>query len=426
MSDQLKEDALNFHRQPVPGKIAVVPTKKLDTQRDLALAYSPGVAYACLEIKENPDEADSLTSRANLVAVISNGTAVLGLGNIGPLAGKPVMEGKGVLFKKFAGINVFDLEIDERDPEKFVNIVASLEPTFGGINLEDIRAPECFYIEKTLKEKMKIPVFHDDQHGTAIIASAGLVNALEIQGKKIADVKVVVSGAGAAAMACLDMFMNVGVKHENILVCDSKGVLYAGRQNSWDGRKADFVAKTDARNLADAIVGADVFLGVSQAGMLTKDMVKTMNDKPIIFALANPVPEIMPAEVAEVRSDALVATGRSDFNNQINNVLCFPYLFRGALGVGATAINEEMKIAACHALAELAKEPMEAADLQAYGGKNLSFGPDYFIPRPFDSRLIWTLPLAVAKAAVASGVARRPRQDWDAYQQELKALKGKL
>lgn len=426
MSDQLKEDALNFHRQPVPGKIAVVPTKKLDTQRDLALAYSPGVAYACLEIKENPDEADSLTSRANLVAVISNGTAVLGLGNIGPLAGKPVMEGKGVLFKKFAGINVFDLEIDERDPEKFVNIVASLEPTFGGINLEDIRAPECFYIEKTLKEKMKIPVFHDDQHGTAIIASAGLVNALEIQGKKIADVKVVVSGAGAAAMACLDMFMNVGVKHENILVCDSKGVLYAGRQNSWDGRKADFVAKTDARNLADAIVGADVFLGVSQAGMLTKDMVKTMNDKPIIFALANPVPEIMPAEVAEVRSDALVATGRSDFNNQINNVLCFPYLFRGALDVGATAINEEMKIAACHALAELAKEPMEAADLQAYGGKNLSFGPDYFIPRPFDSRLIWTLPLAVAKAAVASGVARRPRQDWDAYQQELKALKGKL
>ena len=426
MSDQLKEDALNFHRQPVPGKIAVVPTKKLDTQRDLALAYSPGVAYACLEIKDNPDEADSLTSRANLVAVISNGTAVLGLGNIGPLAGKPVMEGKGVLFKKFAGINVFDLEIDERDPEKFVNIVASLEPTFGGINLEDIRAPECFYIEKTLKEKMKIPVFHDDQHGTAIIASAGLVNALEIQGKKIADVKVVVSGAGAAAMACLDMFMNVGVKHENILVCDSKGVLYAGRQNSWDGRKADFVAKTDARTLADAIVGADVFLGVSQAGMLTKDMVKTMNDKPIIFALANPVPEIMPAEVAEVRSDALVATGRSDFNNQINNVLCFPYLFRGALDVGATAINEEMKIAACHALAELAKEPMEAADLQAYGGKNLSFGPDYFIPRPFDSRLIWKLPLAVAKAAVASGVARRPRQDWDAYQQELKALKGKL
>ncbi len=421
MSKQLKEDALNFHRLPVPGKITVTPTKKLENQRDLALAYSPGVAYACEAIKEDPIQADYLTARANLVAVISNGTAVLGLGDIGPLAGKPVMEGKGVLFKKFADVDVFDLEINEKDPQKLIDIVASLEPTFGGINLEDIKAPECFVIEKTLKERLNIPVFHDDQHGTAIISSAGLLNALDIQGKDISKIKVVTSGAGAAGISCMDMFVALGVKKENIIVCDSKGVIYEGRPGKLDGRKGEYVAKTEARTLAEALVGADVFFGVSQAGLLTPEMVKTMADKPLICALANPTPEIMPAEALAVRPDALVATGRSDFDNQINNVLCFPYLFRGALDVGATAINEAMKMAACRALAALAREPVDEEVKKAYPGQHISFGPQYFIPKPFDPRLLWVVPMAVAKAAMESGVARRPISDWDAYKKQLQA-----
>ena len=340
MSDSLKEEALRYHSFPTAGKVSVTPTKTLDNQRDLSLAYSPGVAYACQAIEADPLQADFLTSRANLVAVISNGTAVLGLGNIGALAGKPVMEGKGVLFKKFAGIDVFDIEVNQADPEKFIEAVAALEPTFGGINLEDIKAPECFEIENRLKERMNIPVFHDDQHGTAIIASAALLNALNLQGKDISKVRVVASGAGAAGMACLDLFVNLGVKKENIIVCDSKGPIYEDRPGKLDGRKAEFVAKTEARSLAEALVGADVFLGVSQAGLLSGEMVKTMADKPLVLALANPVPEIMPEEVHAARNDAIVATGRSDFPNQVNNVLCFPYLFRGALDVGATSINE--------------------------------------------------------------------------------------
>lgn len=422
MSDSFKEEALRFHRLPVPGKISVVPTKTLANQRDLSLAYSPGVAYACEAIEKDPLQADFLTSRANLVAVISNGTAVLGLGNIGALAGKPVMEGKGVLFKKFAGIDVFDIEIDETDPDKLIDIIASLEPTFGGINLEDIKAPECFEIENRLKERMKIPVFHDDQHGTAIIASAALINALRLQEKDIAGVKVVASGAGAAGMACLDMFVNLGVKKENIIVCDSKGPIYEGRPGTLDGRKAEFVAKTDARSLGEAMVGADVFLGVSQAGLLKPEMVKSMAAKPLILALANPTPEIMPQEVHAVRDDAIVATGRSDFPNQVNNVLCFPYLFRGALDVGATSINEAMKMAACYAIADLAKSPAGEEVIAAYGGQRLAYGPEYVIPKPFDPRLITVIPVAVAKAAMESGVARRPIEDLDAYREKLDTM----
>lgn len=422
MSDNFKEDALQYHRYPTAGKISVVPSKMLSNQRDLSLAYSPGVAYACEEIEKDPLQADYLTARGNLVGVISNGTAVLGLGNIGALAGKPVMEGKGVLFKKFAGIDVFDIEINEKDPDKFIEIVKSLEPTFGGINLEDIKAPECFVIEKKLKEEMNIPVFHDDQHGTAIISSAALVNALHIQGKDITEVKVVASGAGAAGMACLDMFMVMGVKRENIIVCDSKGPIYKGRPGNLDGRKNEFVVETDARTLAEALVGADVFLGVSQAGLVTQDMVKSMADKPLILALANPTPEIMPDEVHAARSDAIVATGRSDFPNQVNNVLCFPYLFRGALDVGATCINEEMKLAAVRALADLAKSPAGEEVLAAYDDKKLVFGPDYVIPKPFDRRLIVTVPVAVAIAAMESGVALRPIEDINAYQDELAAF----
>lgn len=422
MSDSFKEEALRFHRLPVPGKISVVPTKTLANQRDLSLAYSPGVAYACEAIEKDPLQADFLTSRANLVAVISNGTAVLGLGNIGALAGKPVMEGKGVLFKKFAGIDVFDIEIDETDPDRLIDIIASLEPTFGGINLEDIKAPECFEIENRLKERMKIPVFHDDQHGTAIIASAALINALRLQEKDIAGVKVVASGAGAAGMACLDMFVNLGVKKENIIVCDSKGPIYEGRPGTLDGRKAEFVAKTDARSLGEAMVGADVFLGVSQAGLLKPEMVKSMAAKPLILALANPTPEIMPQEVHAVRDDAIVATGRSDFPNQVNNVLCFPYLFRGALDVGATSINEAMKMAACYAIADLAKSPAGEEVIAAYGGQRLAYGPEYVIPKPFDPRLITVIPVAVAKAAMESGVARRPIEDLDAYREKLDTM----
>ncbi len=420
--DSLKVESLRYHRHPKPGKISVVPTKTLSNQRDLSLAYSPGVAFACQAIEAEPLQADYLTARANLVAVISNGTAVLGLGNIGALAGKPVMEGKGVLFKKFAGIDVFDIEINEHDTDKIVDIIASLEPTFGGINLEDFKAPECFEIERRLKERMNIPVFHDDQHGTAIIATAALINALHIQQKDIKSVRVVTSGAGAAGMACLDMFIALGVKRENIIVCDSKGPIYVGREGKLNERKKEFVAETKARSLADALVDADVFLGVSKAGVLTGEMVKTMAKNPLILALANPVPEIMPEEVNAVRDDAIIATGRSDFPNQVNNVLCFPYLFRGALDVGATSINEEMKLAACYALADLARSPAGEEVIAAYGGDKLSFGKDYVIPKPFDPRLISTIPLAVAEAAMKSGVARRPLKDIQAYREELEVL----
>ena len=422
MSDSLKEEALRYHSFPTAGKVSVTPTKALDNQRDLSLAYSPGVAYACQAIEADPLQADYLTSRANLVAVISNGSAVLGLGNIGALAGKPVMEGKGVLFKKFAGIDVFDIEVNQADPEKFIEAVAALEPTFGGINLEDIKAPECFEIENRLKERMNIPVFHDDQHGTAIIASAALINALRLQDKDIAQVRVVASGAGAAGMACLDMFVNLGVKKEHIIVCDSKGPIYEGRPGKLDGRKAEFVAKTEARSLAEALAGADVFLGVSQAGLLTGEMVKTMAAKPLVLALANPVPEIMPEEVHAVRDDAIVATGRSDYPNQVNNVLCFPYLFRGALDVGATTINEAMKMAAVYAIADLAKSPAGEEVMAAYGGQALVYGKDYVIPKPFDPRLISTIPVAVAKAAMESGVARRPIENLAEYQEKLALL----
>ena len=422
MSDSLKEEALRYHRFPTAGKVSVTPTKALDNQRDLSLAYSPGVAFACQAIEADPLQADFLTSRANLVAVISNGSAVLGLGNIGALAGKPVMEGKGVLFKKFAGIDVFDIEVDQADPEKFIEAVAALEPTFGGINLEDIKAPECFEIENRLKERMNIPVFHDDQHGTAIIASAALINALRLQDKDISKVRVVASGAGAAGMACLDMFVNLGVQKENIIVCDSKGPIYEGRPGKLDGRKAEFVAKTEARTLAEALVGADVFLGVSQAGLLTGEMVQTMAAKPLVLALANPVPEIMPEEVHKVRDDAIVATGRSDYPNQVNNVLCFPYLFRGALDVGATTINEAMKMAAVYAIADLAQSPAGEEVMTAYGGQALVYGKDYVIPKPFDPRLISTIPVAVAKAAMESGVARRPIENLREYQEKLALL----
>ena len=422
MSDSLKEEALRYHSFPTAGKVAVTPTKALDNQRDLSLAYSPGVAFACQAIEADPLQADYLTSRANLVAVISNGTAVLGLGNIGALAGKPVMEGKGVLFKKFAGIDVFDIEVNQTDPEKFIEAVAALEPTFGGINLEDIKAPECFEIENRLKERMNIPVFHDDQHGTAIIASAALINALRLQDKDISKVRVVASGAGAAGMACLDMFVSLGVQKANIIVCDSKGPIYEGRPGNLDGRKAEFVAKTEARTLAAALVGADVFLGVSQAGLLNGEMIKSMAAKPLVLALANPVPEIMPAEVHAARDDAIVATGRSDFPNQVNNVLCFPYLFRGALDVGATTINEAMKMAAVYAIADLAKSPAGEEVMAAYGGQALVYGKDYVIPKPFDPRLISTIPVAVAKAAMDSGVARRPIANLEEYREKLTLL----
>ncbi len=424
MGKNFKKQALKYHRYPKPGKVAISATKSMSNQRDLALAYSPGVAYACEEIVENPYEAANMTSRQNLVAVITNGTAVLGLGNIGPLASKPVMEGKGVLFKKFSDIDVFDIEVNETDPDKFVDIVASLEPTFGGINLEDIKAPECFEIEQKLKERMGIPVFHDDQHGTAIIATAALLNALSIQGKAVHEVRVVASGAGAAGMACLDLFVSLGVLKENIIVCDSKGVIYKGREGADQGRKKDYAVDTDSRTLEDAMKNADVFLGVSQAGVVTSEMVKSMAANPLILALANPVPEIMPDVAKAARPDVMVATGRSDFPNQVNNVLCFPYIFRGALDVGATEINEEMKLACVRALAQLAKAPVGEEVASAYG-KKLQFGPDYIIPTPFDPRLIAVIPIAVAKAAMETGVATQPIADFATYQQELDAFTNK-
>ncbi|PIE45057.1 MAG: NADP-dependent malic enzyme [Gammaproteobacteria bacterium] len=421
MSDDFKNQALDYHKHPKPGKVAIVATKSMANQRDLSLAYSPGVAHACQAIVDSEAEVANVTSRQNLVAVITNGTAVLGMGNIGPLASKPVMEGKGVLFKKFADLDVFDIEVNEKDPDKFVDIVASLEPTFGGINLEDIKAPECFAIEQKLKKRMGIPVFHDDQHGTAIIATAALLNALSIQNKAVHEVRVTASGAGAAGMACLDLFVSLGVLKKNIIVCDSKGVIYKGRQGADEGRKKNYAIDTECRTLEDAMKGADVFLGVSQAGLVTQDMVRTMAPYPLILALANPTPEIMPDEAKAARPDVMVATGRSDFPNQVNNVLCFPYLFRGALDVGATEINEAMKLACVRALATLAKAPVGEEVTRVYG-KKLYFGPNYIIPTPFDPRLIATIPPAVAQAAMESGVATRTIEDFNTYQRDLEAL----
>ncbi|HET7831620.1 MAG TPA: NADP-dependent malic enzyme [Gallionella sp.] len=419
MDEQQRAAALQYHRQAPAGKISVNATKPLITQRDLALAYSPGVAAACELIVENPAEVRNMTARGNLVAVISNGTAVLGLGAIGPLAAKPVMEGKGVLFKKFAGIDVFDLEIDERDPDKLVDIIAALEPTFGGINLEDIKSPECFYIERKLRERMKIPVFHDDQHGTAIIVGAALLNGLKIVGKDIGDIKLVVSGAGAAALACLDMLVSLGVRQENIIVTDIKGVVYRGRAEEMDDNKARYAVETSARTLDDVIDGADMFLGLSAGGVLKQEMVARMAARPLIFALANPIPEIMPELAKAVRPDAILATGRSDYPNQVNNVLCFPYIFRGALDVGASTINEAMKRAAVHAIAELAEAEQPETIAAVYGQETLSFGPEYLIPKPFDLRLITRIAPAVAQAAMVSGVAERPIADMAAYHEQL-------
>ncbi|MBI5259656.1 MAG: NADP-dependent malic enzyme [Burkholderiales bacterium] len=415
----LREAALEYHRSPTRGKISVTPTKPLSNQRDLSLAYSPGVAYACLAIEADPSLAADYTSRANLVGVVTNGTAVLGLGDIGPLAGKPVMEGKGCLFKKFAGIDVFDIELAEKDPDKLVEIVAALEPTLGGINLEDIKAPECFYVERKLRERLNIPVFHDDQHGTAIISAAALLNGLELVSKPIGEVKVVASGAGAAAIACLDMMVSLGVKVENIFAVDSKGVIREGRGDRLDESKQRYCQRTEARTLAEAVKNADVFLGCSAAGVLTPEMVKTMAPKPIILALANPEPEIRPELAKQARPDCIIATGRSDYPNQVNNVLCFPYIFRGALDCGATRINEAMKLACVREIAALAKAETSDEVAAAYAGQELKFGADYLIPKPFDARLILRIAPAVAKAAAESGVATRPIADLEAYRQQL-------
>ncbi|MBY6345320.1 NADP-dependent malic enzyme [Providencia rettgeri] len=415
--------ALDYHAYPTPGKISVVPTKTLANQDDLSLAYSPGVASACMAIHAEGEEAAAkYTSRANLVAVVTNGTAVLGLGNIGPLAAKPVMEGKGCLFKKFAGIDVFDIELNETDPDKLVDIIAALEPTLGGVNLEDIKAPECFYIEKKLRERMSIPVFHDDQHGTAIISSSAVLNGLKVVNKNIGDIKLVCSGAGAAAIACLDLLVALGVKLSNIFVADSRGIIWKGRDENMEPNKARYAQDTDARTLADAMVGADVFLGCSAPGVLSADMVKTMADKPLILALANPEPEIRPEVAKAARPDCIIATGRSDYPNQVNNVLCFPFIFRGALDVGASVINEEMKLACVKAIAELAQVEQSDDMATAYGGEDLRFGPEYIIPKPFDSRLIVQIAPAVAQAAMDSGVAARPIEDMDAYRQKLIAM----
>jgi malate dehydrogenase (oxaloacetate-decarboxylating)(NADP+) len=415
----IREAALEYHRAHPPGKISILPTKQLTNQRDLGLAYTPGVAAACDEIVRDPAEARNLTARGNLIGVVTNGTAVLGLGAIGPLAGKPVMEGKAVLFKKFAGIDCFDIEIDERDPDKLVDIICALEPTFGGINLEDIKAPECFLVEKKCRERMKIPVFHDDQHGTAIIVGAAITNGLRVVGKEIAKVKLVCSGAGAAALACLDLLVSLGIKRENIWVSDIAGVVYAGRKEEMDDNKARYAQKTDARKLADIIGGADIFLGLSAGRVLKPELLKQMADKPLIMALANPEPEIMPDLAKEARPDAVIATGRSDFPNQVNNVLCFPFIFRGALDVGATTINEAMKLATVRAIADLAMAEQSDIVAAAYSSDDVKFGPDYLIPKPFDPRLIVKIAPAVAKAAMESGVATRPIADFDAYRQRL-------
>ena len=419
MDEELRKSALEYHRLPRPGKISILATKQLTNQRDLALAYSPGVAAACEEIRRDPAEAVNLTSRANLIAVITNGTAVLGLGAIGPLAAKPVMEGKAVLFKKFAGIDCFDLEIDERDPDRLVEIIAALEPTFGGVNLEDIKAPECFVVERKLRQRMKIPVFHDDQHGTAIIVGAAILNGLKVVNKKIEEIRLVVSGAGAAALACLELLVKMGLPRGNIMVTDIKGVVYKGRREEMDPDKERFAVETAARVLDDVIGGADVFLGLSAGGVLKPASVRKMAERPLILALANPEPEIRPELAKEARPDCIIATGRGDYPNQVNNVLCFPFIFRGALDVGATTITTEMELAAVRAIAELAQA--EASDIvaMAYGGEDLRFGPDYLIPRPFDPRLIAKIAPAVAKAAMDSGVATRPLADLDAYRESL-------
>ena len=423
MNQNLEKLALDYHAFPTPGKISVTPTKPLANQDDLSLAYSPGVAAACMAIYAEGDEAAAkYTSRSNLVAVVTNGTAVLGLGNIGPLAAKPVMEGKGCLFKKFAGIDVFDIELAETDPDKLVEIIAALEPTLGGVNLEDIKAPECFYIEKKLRERMGIPVFHDDQHGTAIISSAAILNGLKVVGKNIGEVKLVVSGAGAAAIACLDLLVHLGVSRENIYVCDSRGVLWEGRDANMEPNKARYAQQTTMRTLADCMAGADVFLGCSAADVVSADMVKSMADRPLILALANPDPEIRPEIAKAARPDCIIATGRSDYPNQVNNVLCFPFIFRGALDAGATRITEEMKLACVKAIAELAQAEQSAEVAQAYAGQELSFGPEYIIPKPFDPRLIVKIAPAVAQAAADSGVARRPIKDMDAYRQKLLSM----
>jgi len=419
VDEQLRRNALDYHRRSPPGKISVAPTKQLTNQRDLALAYSPGVAAACDEIQRNPAEAVHYTARANLIAVVTNGTAVLGLGAIGPLAAKPVMEGKSVLFKKFAGIDCFDIEIDERDPQKLVDIVAALEPTFGAINLEDIKAPECFIVERALRKRMKIPVFHDDQHGTAITVGAAILNGLRVVGRQIEQAKLVASGAGAAALACLELLVKMGMRRENIVVTDIKGVVYKGRREEMDPDKERFAIETRARTLDEVIAGADVFLGLSAGGVLKPAMVKKMADRPLILALANPEPEISPEDAKAARPDCVIATGRSDFPNQVNNVLCFPFIFRGALDVGATTINDEMEIAAVHAIAGLAQAETSEQVALAYGIETISFGPDYIIPKPFDPRLIARVAPAVAKAAMDSGVATRPLADLDAYRESL-------
>ena len=418
----LRQSALEYHQFPRPGKVAIAATKPMANQHDLALAYSPGVAAPCEEIVKDPAAAFKYTSRGNLVAVISNGTAVLGLGDIGALASKPVMEGKGVLFKKFAGVDVFDIEIDEKDPQKLVEVIAALEPTFGAINLEDIKAPECFFVERELRKRLNIPVFHDDQHGTAITVAAAMISALKVAGKKIEEVKLVASGAGAAALACLNRLLEIGLKRENVMVTDIAGVVYKGRTELMDEDKALFAQETDKRTLAQVIDGADIFLGLSAGGVLKPDMVKRMGPRPIIFALANPNPEITPEDAKAVRDDIIMATGRSDYPNQVNNVLCFPYIFRGALDCGATTITTEMEIAAAHAIADLAQAEQTEEVANAYAGQDLSFGPEYLIPKPFDPRLMMKIAPAVAQAAAEGGVAERPIQDMDAYREHLQTF----
>ena len=422
MSDENREKALNYHRFPQPGKLRIEATTPLTSQRDLTLAYSPGVAYPCLEINKDPLTAREFTARANLVGVVTNGTAVLGLGDIGAMAAKPVMEGKAVLFKRFSGIDVFDIEINEKDPQKFAETVERLEPTFCGINLEDIQAPDCFFIEEYLREKMSIPVFHDDQHGTAIVVAAALKSALEVVGKDLDKIRLVASGAGAAALSCLKLLVSMGLDRQQIVICDSRGVVYQGRTEYMDEYKAAFAAKTDARKLAEAIEGADVFLGLSAGGVLKPEMVEAMADRPIVFALANPTPEIDPAEAKRVCPDVVIATGRTDYPNQVNNVLCFPFLFRGALDAGATEINQEMKIACVDAISRLARSGTSDVVADAYQGESLTFGPEYLIPKPFDQRLILEIAPAVAQAAMDSGVAERPIEDMEAYRQKLNAF----
>ena len=416
---ELRDAALHYHRFPTPGKLSVIAKKPLANQRDLALAYSPGVAAACDVIVADPAEVDTVTGRANLVGVVTNGTAVLGLGNIGPLAAKPVMEGKAVLFKKFANIDVFDIEIAELDPYKLVDIIASLEPTFGAINLEDIKAPDCFIVESELRKRMKIPVFHDDQHGTAIVVAAAVINGLSFLGKDIAKVKLVSTGGGAAGIACLNQLIDLGLKRENVILCDHKGVVFKGRTEEMTDQKKDYAADTKARTLAEAIPGADIFLGLSAPRVLTKDMVKSMAKRPFILALANPEPEILPSQAREAAPDAIIATGRSDFPNQVNNVLCFPYIFRGALDCGATIINDAMKVACVEAIAKLARGAVSDVAAAAYGGDQMRFGADYLIPKPFDPRLVSEIAPAVAKAAMDSGVATRPIKDLEAYRERL-------